>query len=224
MAVVENNAVSSAGTTRILPADAVFHEAADIFPAMSDAEFRELVEDIREYGQREPVWILADGRVIDGRHRVKACGELGRSVEARVYHGSNTSVGAFVVSLNLKRRHLSENQRAMVAARLANLKHGDNQYTMDAQICASTSQPDAAELLNVSRRSVQHAVAVQRAGTPELIAAVRDDYATACGLTRSRVDGLYYSASKRYFRAPKARGGGISMSSMLQRNDLRSLH
>jgi len=91
---------------------------------------------------------------------------------ARVYHGSETSVEAFVVSLNLKRRHLSENQRAMVAARLANLKHGDNQYTMDAQICASTSQPDAAELLNVSRRSVQHAVAVQRAGTPELIAAV----------------------------------------------------
>lgn len=174
MAVVENNAVSRAGTTRILPADAVFHEAADIFPAMSDAEFRELVEDIREYGQREPVWILADGRVIDGRHRVKACGELGRSVEARVYHGSDTSVGAFVVSLNLKRRHLSENQRAMVAGRLANMRREDTlkQNQSDAQICASVSQPDAAELLSVSRRSVQHAAVVLKDGDPELVAAV----------------------------------------------------
>jgi len=91
---------------------------------------------------------------------------------ARVYHGSETSVEAFVVSLNLKRRHLSEEQRAMVAGRLANLKHGDNQYTMDAQICASTSQPDAAELLSVSRRSVQHAAVVLKDGDPELVAAV----------------------------------------------------
>ena len=136
---------------------------------------------------------------------------------ARVYHGSETSVEAFVVSLNLKRRHLSENQRAMVAARLANLKHGDNQYTMDAQICASTSQPDAAELLNVSRRSVQHAVAVQRAGTPELIAAVRDDYATACGLTRSRGCTKMDCTTvlvKGTSGHPKHRGGGISFSGM----------
>ena len=35
---------------------------------------------------------------------------------------------------------------------------------------------------------------------------------------------LYYTARKRYFRAPKARGGGMSFSSMLQHNDLRSLH
>ena len=133
---------------------------------------------------------------------------------ARVYHGSETSVEAFVVSLNLKRRHLSENQRAMVAGRLANLKHGDNQYTMDAQICASTSQPDAA--------------VVQRDGAPELIAAVRDDYATACGLTRSRVGKncrctkmdcttLLVKGTSGHL---KHRGGGISFSSMLRHNDL----
>jgi hypothetical protein len=48
---------------------------------------------------------------------------------------------------------LDESQRGMVADKLATLKRGDNQH---AQICA-TSQAKAAELLNVSRRTVQHA-------------------------------------------------------------------
>ena len=134
--------------------------------------------------------------------------------------------------LNLKRRHLSEEQRAMVAARMANLKQGDNQYKVDAQICATTSQSDAAELLNVSRRSVQRACVVLENGAPELIAAVRDDYATACGLTRSRV-GKNCRCTKVYCTTVlvkgtsghlKHRGGGISFSSMLRHNDLRSLH
>ena len=172
MAEEQSTATYEANTTRIFAPAAEFHPVADIFPAMSDAEFRELVEDIREHGQREPVWILEDKRVIDGKHRVKACVELGRSVEARVYHGSETSVEAFVVSLNLKRRHLNDSQRAMVGNRLANLKQGDNQYKVDAPIGATTSQSDAAELLNISRRSVQRACVVLENGAPELIAAV----------------------------------------------------
>jgi hypothetical protein len=53
----------------------------------------------------------------------------------------------------------------MVAAKVANLEHG--QKKEDAQICAS-SQQDAAILLNVSRRSVQHAAPVREHGEPEL--------------------------------------------------------
>jgi len=174
MAEKENNAAQCVGTTRIIPSESAFHPVADIFPAMSDTEFRELVEDIREHGQREPVWILDDGRVIDGKHRVKACVELGRSVDARVYHGDEASVEAFVVSLNLKRRHLNESQRASVASRLANLKKGGDRRSeiFKGSIDLLKSQSDAAELMGVSVPSVKRAVAVQRDGTPELIAAV----------------------------------------------------
>lgn len=150
------------------PQDAIFHPVADIFPAMSDAEFRELTEDIRAHGQREAVWMLPDGRVIDGRHRVKACAELGRSVDARVYHGDGDAVTAFVVSLNLKRRHLNESQRAMVGARLANLKRGDNQFTKEHPSIEGTSQSDAAKQMQVGVASIERAAAVQRTGTPEL--------------------------------------------------------
>lgn len=47
--------------------------------------------------------------------------------------------------------------RAMIAGKLANMKRGDNQFEV-AQICA-TSQTQAADLLNVSHRAVQSAVA-----------------------------------------------------------------
>lgn len=65
----------------------------------------------------------------------------------------------------------------MVAAKLATLAHG--QKKADAPIGAST-QADAAELLNVSRRAVQRAAVVQDEGAPELIAAVeRGDVAVS---------------------------------------------
>jgi ParB-like chromosome segregation protein Spo0J len=47
------------------------HPLADIFPAMSEAEFNDLCESIRENGQREAIWLF-DNKIIDGRHRFYA--------------------------------------------------------------------------------------------------------------------------------------------------------
>ena len=78
---------------------------------------------------------------------------------------------AHVVSLNLRRRHLDESQRAMVAGRLANLVQGDNRFTIDRPSGRST-QAGAAELLNVGERTVRRAARVQRIGIPEVISSV----------------------------------------------------
>lgn len=128
------------------------HPVADIFPRMGDAEYQALKADIATHGQREPVWTWRD-QIIDGRHRVRACDELGHLCLRREYEGDETTLVQFVVSLNLHRRHLNETQRSMVAGRIANLPKGTNQH---AQICAPT-QTAAADLLSVSRRSVQSA-------------------------------------------------------------------
>jgi len=88
------------------------HPIANIFPAMADAEFQALKADIEQYGQREPIWLF-EGKVIDGRHRLRACVELGKSPRTEVYDGFDAT--AFVVSLNLHRRHLSASQLAFVA-------------------------------------------------------------------------------------------------------------
>jgi len=45
-----------------------FHEAANIFPMMSDAELDDLTESIRANGQRHPI-LLYEGKILDGRNR-----------------------------------------------------------------------------------------------------------------------------------------------------------
>jgi N6-adenosine-specific RNA methylase IME4/ParB-like chromosome segregation protein Spo0J len=142
-----------------------FHPLANIFPLVSGAEFSDLVADIRAHGLHEPV-VLFEGRILDGRNRYRAC--LAADIECRFETYQGDDPVAYVVSLNLRRRHLDESQRAMVAAKLATLRLGDNQH---AQICAP-SQEKAAELLNVSRRTVQYARGVQEQGAPELVQAV----------------------------------------------------
>jgi N6-adenosine-specific RNA methylase IME4 len=143
------------------------HPLADIFPPMSEAEFANLKDDIAEHGVREPVW-LHQGQLVDGRHRWRACAELAIECPRRDYQGDN--VLAFVVSLNLARRHLSESQRAMVAARLANMPQGAR---TDLASIDAMSQAQAAEMLNVSRPSVQRARDVIDHGATDLVAAVQ---------------------------------------------------
>ena len=115
---------------------------------MNESEFRILKEDINRHGLIEPIWVYQDA-IIDGRNRYNSCIELGITPKYRNWQGENPL--DFIISLNLKRRHLNESQRAMIAAKLANIpKHI---HKTDTQICVS--QPEAAKKLNVSSRSVQ---------------------------------------------------------------------
>lgn len=145
------------------------HPAAELFPVMDEAVFAALVADIAAHGQREPILVL-DGQVIDGRHRLRACEQLGLEPLVRQVSADDGDPFGLVVSLNLHRRHLSEGQRAIIAARLATLPHG--RPDANAQICAFT-QDEAAQHLKVSRRTVQHARAVLDHGIDELQAAVK---------------------------------------------------
>lgn len=142
------------------------HPLAELFPLIEGQAYWDLVADIREHGVREPV-VMLDGMVLDGRNRYLAAREAGRPVPVVQYEGDDPL--GYVVSLNLKRRHLSESQRAMVAAKLAKLPPGRPAETAPIE---AVSQPKAAELLNVSRSAVQRAHVVQDRATPALVAAV----------------------------------------------------
>lgn len=145
-----------------------FHPLANIFPLIEGSEFDALVADIRENGVHEPI-VLLDGKILDGRNRYRASLVAGEDFETIEYVGENPV--AYVVSLNLRRRHLDESQRALVAARLANMRQGER-TDLASNEAKSVSQSDAATLLNVSRSGVQRAREVLEEGAPELVAAV----------------------------------------------------
>jgi len=142
------------------------HPIADLFPVMSAGEYKPFLADIRANGQREPIWTYK-GQILDGRNRWRACTELGILPQVREYDGDVDGLPAFVVSLNLHRRHLNESQRALVGAKLANLDNGQRATSANVRSSVIT-QPQAAEMLNVSERSIQTAKAVER-DMPELL-------------------------------------------------------
>lgn len=90
------------------------HEFANIFPMMGNKEHKELTKDIKQYGQQDPI-ILFEGRILDGRNRFKACKDAG--VEPTTIEFKGKDALQYVMSTNLKRRHLTDSQKAVVGRR-----------------------------------------------------------------------------------------------------------
>ena len=153
-----------------------FHKLANLFPMIQGAELEDLAADIKENGLLEKIWLHDDGSILDGRNRYRACKLVGVEPGYRAYTGDDPL--RFVVSLNMRRRHLTESQRAMVAASIADMKQGDNRFSIDRQICPSTTNAQAADLLNVSERTVKSAKKVIEKGSQELQDAVNSGKAS----------------------------------------------
>ncbi|MCA9259660.1 MAG: ParB N-terminal domain-containing protein [Planctomycetales bacterium] len=90
------------------------HPAAAAVPPMQDDQFSALVESVRELGLLVPIELL-DDQVIDGRHRLRACEQLGIEpvyVDADL---AGLTPEEYVYALNYARRHLTPSQLACKA-------------------------------------------------------------------------------------------------------------
>jgi len=146
------------------------HPVADIFPMLPPDELQRLADDIAARGLLEPV-VMLDDMILDGRNRYAACKLAGVTPDFVTFSG-NDALG-YVIAKNLHRRHLNESQRAVVAAKIANMKphrpiKSANLPTYDNGLPHPVSQEQAAAMLNVSVRSVTSAKAIER-DAPELI-------------------------------------------------------
>lgn len=96
-----------------------------IMPDMTPEQFEELKEDIRRRGVLIPIEFDAQGNILDGHHRYRAFTELieeGADIPlydkiVRKFATEDEKV-AYVVSLNVKRRHLNAEQRQELVVRL----------------------------------------------------------------------------------------------------------
>ncbi len=148
-----------------------FHPLSRLFPLMSDKELKALARDIQAHGQLERITTY-EGMILEGRGRYRACRLTGVEPRFEDYGGDDPL--AFVLAKNLTRRHLNESQRAMVAARFANMRQGERTDLQPSADLRKVSQPRAAHLLNVAARSVTSAKKVLDKGAPELVKAVED--------------------------------------------------
>lgn len=165
-----------------------FHSLAEIFPLIEGDDFDELVKDIREHGLCERIELL-DGLILDGRNRYRACVAAGLIPEdlaapnarhLKYFHSfvpagtdtpSQDELIAYVISKNLRRRQLNDDQRRMVAARLVNAKQGRPAQDKSSQI-ASISRDVAAKMLTSDVAGIDRARSIISHAVPEVIAAV----------------------------------------------------
>ncbi|MEH2325884.1 MAG: DNA methyltransferase [Nostoc sp.] len=168
-----------------------YHPYIFLFPPLSPQEFQNLRADIAINGQGIAITVLKKtNEIIDGRHRYEVCKELG--IKPKIDHVDLTEPQILwkVISLNIKRRHLSESQRAAIAADIANLQNGTNQYQTKVapQICGATfSIKEAAEQLSVSTRTIESAKSI-KSSFPEVWEYIRNGEVTVADAYQIRTE------------------------------------
>lgn len=171
------------------------HPAAEMFPPVEASEIKELAEDIRQNGLREPI-TLCDGMILDGRNRLAACAKTG--VEPIFVELSpDESPAKYAWSKNYTRRHLSVSQRAMAATRMAELltkeakqrmaRGGTMAVRQGVEIIPQSekgrTRDKLAEIAHVSDRTIGDAQMIER-DAPELVEEIRNGNLTISAAKR----------------------------------------
>lgn len=148
------------------------HDLCTAFPPIDEQSFAELVEDIQRNGLREPIVLLGD-QVLDGRNRYHACLEAGVQARFRDFgddRGDGPDPVAFVLSKNLRRRHLTASQQAAAVAKTqdwsaAHPAHRPKEAGTGSRL---TTAADRAAISGASERTQKDADLVARE-SPELL-------------------------------------------------------
>jgi N6-adenosine-specific RNA methylase IME4 len=163
-----------------------FHPFADVFPLLEGKELLDLAEDIKTNGLHHPILLADDGSIADGRNRYRACELVGVEPTFEKWNGEGSLLD-LIISLNLKRRHLSIGQRAMAAAKAEPLYAEEaRKRQLAAQnneagraVKANLPEQDAGQArdkvgaaFKVSGRAVQDAKTVSNKAAPEVKKAV----------------------------------------------------
>lgn len=145
------------------------HPLAHLIPNMRDSEWQDFYADIAMRGIKVPLETLADGTVLDGKHRLRAAIELGMK-EVPIVNAalSGDSPEAYMLKAAVLRRHLTDDQRAMMAAMWkdehsaprgkASSKYGKSApYGADIKDAEHPTREEATKMFRVSRKKVDEA-------------------------------------------------------------------
>jgi hypothetical protein len=122
------------------------HPACSAWPEMKPEERCELAADIGAYGLRDPVTLTPDGLLLDGLNWALAFEIAGVVPATTIFDGDPW---LFSLSRNKHRRHMTTDQIALIAARLATRPVGNPQLAI------------------ASNEAIGNAEATKAAGVPE---------------------------------------------------------
>jgi ParB/RepB/Spo0J family partition protein len=117
----------------------VVHPVAALFPMLADDELDELAADIREHGLIHPIVVDAEGTLIDGRNRLRACQLANVKPRFTTLEPERDPV-AYILSENVQRRHLSKGQQAMAVAKAKLFATNNRQIDLAAEVGVSQSR------------------------------------------------------------------------------------
>jgi ParB-like chromosome segregation protein Spo0J len=161
------------------------HPICLLMPSADEDELQSLADDIRAHGLLDPI-VLFEKRILDGRNRAAACESAGLAPRYVEFEGTREEALMFVVSHNLKRRHLTKQAVAdtLVDAEDFNLHYelGEpatpdvrSDIKMSAQKIKTASSRDLAKAAGgtVSREMINATRKVKEKAAPELRDAVK---------------------------------------------------
>jgi ParB-like chromosome segregation protein Spo0J len=185
---------------------------------MTDDELKELADDIGEHGLHQPIVLTYDESVlVDGRNRLRACEIAGVDFTAEVLPEDYTDqqIIDYIVSANIRRRHLTPGQKAMLATELEPMyaeaarervggrpRLGEEKPTANsrgvsrAEQRARESAEQAAKAVGSSGRSVADAKALKK-DAPDLAEKVSTGDMTLNAATKERKARKASTAKKR---------------------------
>src|SRR6516162_7145697 len=97
-----------------------FHPLANVFPLLEGDELQELADDIKKNRLHDHI-TLYEGKILDGRNRYNALKLAGSEIARFLFDDFIDDDGdpiEFVISKNIRRRHLTADQRSVIAAEL----------------------------------------------------------------------------------------------------------
>lgn len=118
------------------------HPAAALFPMMSEAQLRDLAEDIKANGLRSKI-LLHEGMILDGRNRLRACELAGVQPDFAPANLNGGSPALFVVTVNLPQRDLTSSQKAAVGAEITEMLK-DEQNKLKPEVRKRGRRPKSA--------------------------------------------------------------------------------
>jgi phage N-6-adenine-methyltransferase len=132
------------------------HPAVELTPVLTAEEYAEMVESIRERGQSNPITVCR-GFIVDGRHRLRACQELG--IEPRyIIRDDIPDVWMFVWDqCGIGRQFASQEQKYLVWKKL----HSKSDEELQAKLAAVKAEERRAK---AAAATEQHKVSKPYAG------------------------------------------------------------